>query len=143
MKITMWLSRYFGIPAARSRDVSEEFAGEQALNPDDMLIFLPPCLLVECSFSLLFAQDVDEEAVSEVLPRVVLLRDCGRTTVLSLDRDAQEKHCVYVDSVGMIGSNVGVVTKRMELVQSFERQDLETSRAGTPLRRCGGAGCCA
>ena len=32
--------------------------------------------------------------------------------VLSLDRDAQEtRHSVYVDNVGVIGSNVGVVAR--------------------------------
>ena len=86
MEITMWLSRYFGMPAVRAGDVGE-FADGWALNPDDLLTYLPRGLL---SWSLFFAQEVDEEAVSDVLPRALLLRDRGRPMVLSLDRDAQE-----------------------------------------------------
>ena len=52
----MWLSRYFGMPAGRAGNVGEEFAGGQALNPDDMLIPLPRCLPMEFSWSLFFAR---------------------------------------------------------------------------------------
>ena len=41
----------------------------------------------------------------DVLLGALLLRDSGRITVLSLDRDAQEtRHYVYVNNVGVIGS---------------------------------------
>ena len=100
--IGMRLSRYFGMPAVRAGDVSELFADRQALNPDDMLIPMPRCLPMEFSWSLFFAQEVGEEAVSDVLPRVLLLRHRGRTVVHGLERDAEEtRHYIYVDNVGV------------------------------------------
>ena len=44
-----------------------------ALNLDDMLIPTPRCLPMWFSWSLFFAQEVDEEVVSDVLPRGLLL----------------------------------------------------------------------
>ena len=83
------------------------------------------------SWSLCFAQEVDEEAVTNVLPRALLLRDRERPMILILDRDSQEtRHYVCVDNVGVIGSNVGIVGQRMEeVVESFEKP---TSRNSTP-----------
>ena len=58
--------------------VSCLFSDGQALNPDDLLISMSCVLPMEFSWTLFFAQKVGEEAVNDVLPRVLLLRDRGR-----------------------------------------------------------------
>ena len=101
---------FFGMSAVRVADVGEEFADEKTLNPDDKLVPLPRCL-----------------PMSDILSRVLLLRDRGRSMTLSLDRHSQETRLhVYIDNVGVIDSNTEVVARRMEEInESFERRSLE------------------
>ena len=75
---------------------------------------------MKCSWSLFFAQDVHEEAVSEVLSRALLLRDRGRPTVFFADREMRStRRYIYVADVGVVGSSSRVVAERTEEVMEY------------------------
>eukprot|EP00959_Pyramimonas_sp_CCMP1952_P408115 8553308-Pyramimonas_sp.AAC.1 len=72
------------------------------------------------AWSLFFAQDIDEEAASQVLPRAELLRDRGQPLVLSM-RGAgatATRHYIYVDNIGVFGADGRIVASKLEDVVS-------------------------
>eukprot|EP00959_Pyramimonas_sp_CCMP1952_P409243 8576874-Pyramimonas_sp.AAC.1 len=61
----MWLSRWFGLPRVRARDVGLTSCEDGPLAPDDWVTPMPSCLPMGFAWSLFFAQDIDEEAASQ------------------------------------------------------------------------------
>ena len=91
------------------------------------------CLPVGFSWSLFFAQEFDEEAVSDVLRRVLLLQ--SPRTLYGTQPRSELAVRLRRQRGSVIGSNEGVVTQRMgEVVESVERRRLKVPRARTERR---------
>ena len=127
MGIPLWLSRWFGLPRFRAGDVGITETVDGVVDPDDWVTPMPRCLPMGFSWSLFFAQDVDEEVASQALSRAELLRDRGHPLVLTL-RGAlasSTRHYIYVDNIGVFGSDGRVVASKLEDVcAAFETRGL-------------------
>ena len=123
MKMPDHLCEYFGLPSVTASELGLRRLRGAELLPTDELVPLATSLPMGFSWSLFFAQDIDEEATSSVIDRCELLVDHGKPLLLRCLKDGRQvRHYVYVDNVGVFGSGRQVVEDTQELVvASFEK----------------------
>ncbi|CAK0835808.1 unnamed protein product [Prorocentrum cordatum] len=127
-------SRWFGLPPVRAADAGLTDTLDGPVGPDGMVTPMPRCLPMGFSWSLALAQDVDEEVASQVLSRAELLRDRGQPLVLALRGEAASdtRHYIYVDNIGVFGSDGSVVASKLEDVcAAFEARGLAVHGVAT------------
>ena len=124
--IPRWMSRLFGMPPVQAWELGITEVDGRSVSPADWLYPMPRCLPMGCSWSLFYAQDVDETAAAEVVSKVELLKDRGRPLVLRVSQHSlQPRYYVYVDNVGVIGADEKVVRGTLaDMVTSFEKRGL-------------------
>eukprot|EP00959_Pyramimonas_sp_CCMP1952_P420022 8797590-Pyramimonas_sp.AAC.1 len=64
MGIPLWLSRWFGPPRARARDVGLAPCEDGPLAPGDWAMPMPRCLPMNFAWGLFFAQYINEDPAS-------------------------------------------------------------------------------
>ena len=82
MKMPDHLCEYFGMPSVTAGELGLRSLGGEALDPDIEVVPLASALPMGFTWSLFFAQDIDEEAAASVIDRCELLVDRGRPLLL-------------------------------------------------------------
>ncbi|CAK0823231.1 unnamed protein product [Prorocentrum cordatum] len=134
MGIPTWLSRWFGLPPVRAAGVGLTDALDGPVGPDEMVTPMPRRLPMGFSWSLFPAQGIDEGVASQVLSRAELLRDRGQPPAPTLRGEAASdtKHYIYVDNIGVFGSDGSVVASKLEGVcAAFEAKGLAVHEVAT------------
>ena len=115
IKQPRWLARYFCFMPIEARFLGltgTELEG-RVLQSNDMVFPMPGSLCMGCSWSLFFAQRINERQLSLTpgLEQSTLISDRTPPLIIHPNSPGQLNHYVYVDNLGIIG-------KKHELVES-------------------------
>ncbi len=125
-----WLAEYFcfeGIPASWVGLGGKELDGVQ-LKPDSIIFPAPGSLSMGFTWSLFFAQKINERMMSQVttLKHSSLASDRSEAMVFAEEGEkAKVHHYVYVDNLGIMSTDEHTVDESLKEVQEvFEKEQL-------------------
>jgi len=127
LRVPIWLSRYFcwsAVPAKTVGLVGVELEGK-VLGPLDPVYPCAGSLCQGFSWALFFAQRANEQMCQKISPlqdaRLSCDRGCPIVLHVGKDHDTLVHYYVYVDNLGIIHTDAGVVEKALdELVLAFD-----------------------
>lgn len=128
IKQPRWLSKHFCFMPIEARHVglTGQFLEGHQLSSSDLVFPMPGSLCVGFTWSLYFAQRINEVMMSNVgsLGGSSLIHDRGGPAVFSRS-ESEVKHFVYVDNLGVLSSNRKAVEVGLaELSENFTQKNL-------------------
>ena len=122
IKQPRWLARYFCFMPVEARFLGltgKELEG-RVLQSSDMVFPMPGSLCMGCSWSLFFAQRINERQLSLTsgLEQSTLISDRTPPLIIHPNSPGQINHYVYVDNLGIIGQKHELVETGLTNLQS-------------------------
>ena len=117
-----WMCRLFCLLPIEARHVglTGHMLDGVVLQSNDLVYPMPGSLAMGCSWSLYFAQKINEHQfkLSPGLCSSDLMHDRGAPLVIDPDCPDSLNHYVYVDNLGIIGQNKDLVSKGLEAMEN-------------------------
>ena len=117
-----WMCRLFCLLPIEARHVglTGQMLDGVVLQSNDLVYPMPGSLAMGCSWSLYFAQKINEHQfkLSPSLSDSDLMHDRGAPLVIDPTRPDTLNHYVYVDNLGIIGQNKDLVSKGLESMET-------------------------